>query len=298
MKTNTLNPTRWHKLLLFACLMALPDLSFAQPSGHYVPGVEGIKAASLPPPGFYARDYNYFYNSHRLNDGNGNASPPPDFDVFTYANVPRAIWITDLKVLGAYVGVDTLLPLVYQNVTAGGTKSENFGAGDLFAEGTLSWHPKQFDLAFGTGVWMPTGNSGSLTDAGLGYWTVMFTAGATWYIDAAKTWSISALNRYEFNSEQRDTDTFPGQVFTLEWGVGKTLLKVLDVGAAGYYQQQVTASSGQSSSSRSRAAAVGPEITYAFPKIMLFLSARYEYEFMAENRSQGQEVCFTLTKRF
>ena len=75
-----------------------------------MPGVEGIKGASLPPPGFYVRDYNYFYASHRLNDSNGKSAPPGDFDAFTYGNIPRVIWITDLKLLDGFVGVDALLP--------------------------------------------------------------------------------------------------------------------------------------------------------------------------------------------
>ena len=55
----------------------------------------------------------------------------------------------------------------------------------------------------------------------------MQTAGATWYIDEEKTWAVSALNRYEFNTEQRDTDVTPGQTYTLEWGISKTVARSL-----------------------------------------------------------------------
>ena len=75
---------------------------------------EGIKGASLPPPGFYVRDYNYFYWADQFNDSSGNDLHVPNADVFTYANIPRVIWITDTKFLGGFVGVDALLPLVYQ----------------------------------------------------------------------------------------------------------------------------------------------------------------------------------------
>jgi hypothetical protein len=37
--------------LLIAGLFTLPNLVQAQPTAHYVPGSEGIKAATLPPPG-------------------------------------------------------------------------------------------------------------------------------------------------------------------------------------------------------------------------------------------------------
>jgi hypothetical protein len=294
------------KTLIIRCLLvlafaAIPGLLQAQPSAHYPPGVEGIKAASLPPPGVYARDYNYFYIAHQVNDGNGKSAGPPDFDVFTYGNIPRVIWITDTKVLGGFAGLDILYPLLYQNVTAGGGHSENFGGGDVAFEGTLSWHTKQFDLAVGSGFWAPSGNSGAATDAGLGYWTFMQTAGATWYVDEEKTWAVSALNRYEFNTESRDTHDTTGQAWTLEWGISKTLEKVYDLGLVGYYQMQTTGSYGSNPALLkpiNRVGAIGPEISVAFPKPMVFVSVRYLYEFMADNRAQGNTICLTLTKRF
>ena len=124
----------------------------------------------------------------------------------------------------------------------------------------------------------------------------MQTAGATWYIDEAKTWAVSALNRYEFNTEQDNTDVTYGEAYTLEWGVSKTVAKVVDLGAVGYYQQQVTGNS--NGQPLNRVAAVGPEMGVAFPKQMFFVSVRYNYEFMADSRAQGNEVTLTLTKRF
>jgi hypothetical protein len=294
------------RFVLAVSLTALPGIMKAQPTAHYAPGVEGIKAATLPPPGVYFRDYNLAYTADQVNNPAGQSATPPNFDTFTYANVPRVIWITDTKFLGGFVGVDALLPLFYHSVKFTGYDSSTFGVGDLFAEGTLSWHPKQFDFAVGCGVWMPTGDSPSnlnphtpSTAPGLGYWAPMLTAGATWYIDQEKTWAVSALNRYEFNTEQRDTHMTPGEAYTLEWGVSKSVCKAADLGAVGYYQQKVTTDTGAgASTSRDRVAAVGPEVSLAFPKPMLFVSFRYLYEFMAEDRAQGQTFTLTLTKRF
>ena len=297
--------TQLVRYVLSVGFAALPGLLSAQPAAHYAPGVEGIKGASLPPPGVYFRDYNYFYTGDQLNDSSGNKIGPADLDVFTYVNLPRVLWITDQKLLGGFVGVDGFLPIVYQQASAntpnGPFSGNRSGIGDLFAEGTLSWHLKQFDFAVGSGVDAPTGDSptrpGPSTRPGLGYWTFMQTAGATWYIDEGKTWAVSALNRYEFNTGQRYTDIIPGQAYTLEWGISKTVEKVIDLGVVGYYQQQVNPNSGASWSSRSRVAAIGPEVSVAFPKQMLFISFRYDYEFMAESRAQGHTFALTLTKR-
>jgi len=267
--------------------------------------VECIKAASLPPPGVYFRDYNYFYWADQRNDASGNKIGPADLDAFTYVNLPRVVWITDTKLLGGFVGVDAFLPLVYQqtsvNTGPGSTFNGNtLGVGDFYAEGTLSWHVKHFDFALASGFDAPTGDSptsrGPSTTPGLGYWTFMQTAGATWYVDEAKTWAVSALNRFEFNTEQRDTDVTYGDAYTLEWGISKGLCQELDVGVVGYYQQQVTGNS--TGEPLNRVAAIGPEVSAYFLKEMLFISVRYNYEFMAESRAQGNSIALTITKRF
>jgi hypothetical protein len=276
--------------------------------------VEGIKAATLPPPGWYVRDYNVAYYSTRVNNGSGNDASPPNFEAITYANVPRVIWISDTKLLGGYVGVDALIPLTYQSLKAGGYDDSSFGVGDLFAESTLSWHIEQFDFATAFGVWAPTGESAKppTTKAGLGYWTPMLTAGATWYMDTNKTWAVSALCRYEMNTESTDTHATTGDAFTVEWGISKTLEKVFDVGLVGYYQTKVTDDHGGAiqmvydpyphvtdyRKPSDTVVAVGPEISVAFPKPMLFVSLRYLNEVLAENRAQGQTFTLTLTKRF
>ena len=286
-------------LSIAGLLLATPMWLQAQPTAHYVPGLEGIKGASLPPPGWYVRDYNLAYYATQVNDAAGNSAGPANFEALTYANAPRVIWITDTRLLGGFLGVDALLPLIYQNVRAGDRES-NFGIGDVFAEGTLSWHIQHFDFSFGAGFWAPTGDSAAPPSppTGQGYWTPMLTAGATWYMDSEKTWSVSALNRYEFNTEQRDTDITPGQAYTLEWGISKTLKKTIDLGAVGYYQQQTTGGNVNGSPAHDRVAAVGPEISVAFPKPMIFVSFRYLYEFMAKSRAQGQTFTLNLTKRF
>lgn len=292
--------------LLAAGLFALPALVEAQPTAHYFPGLEGIKAASLPPPGIYLKDYNAFYYADQRNDSSGdkNSQAAPT-KAFIYAQVPRVIWITDLQLLGGNIGVDALLPLQYTslkvNTQNGLFNDHTFGIGNVFAEVTWSKHIQQFDFALGYGVFAPTGDSSPdlTTRAGLGYWTHMLTAGATWYIDTDKKWALSALNRYEFNQEKDDTDITPGQVYTVEGGISYTICKNVDIGGVTYYQQKVTEDSGKGSTSdRDRVAGVGPEISAFCPKLGINTSLRYEYEFMAEDRLQGHTITLTFVKRF
>jgi hypothetical protein len=263
-------------------------------AGHYPAGAEGIKGASLPPAGLYVRDYNIFYSSHTYEDG------PSDFDIFAYVNAPRLIWMTNQEILGARYGMDALITYGYMDWGVGSMRDDYAGLGDIQLEPLLlAWQFQQFDLAAGYALWLPTGDYETTRPdlIAKGFWSHMLTLGGTWYADKEKTWAVSLLNRYEFCHEQEKTHIDPGQVFTTECGVSKSLRPGLDVGLIGYYQQQVTEDSGKTASDKlDRKLGVGPEISAFWPKIGLFTSIRYAYEFAAVERPEGHLLSLTLTK--
>lgn len=288
-------------VIFTGALLAMPSLLQAQSfTGHYVPGVEGLKAATLPPPGFYLRDYNAFYTAGRLNMPNGDKAAM-DFDAFVYANVIRGIWVTDWQVLGGNLVMDALVPLQYTDLEINGWKDSEFGFGDICVEpAVISWHGSQWDAALGYAVWMPTGASrvGS-AEPGKGFWGHMLTAGGTVYFDKEKTWALSLLNRYEFNQKEDDTNITPGDQWTLEWGLSKSVKPTIDVGLVGYYQLQTTKDSGAGASrERDQVLAFGAEVSAVCPSLGLISSLRYNYEVMAEDRPQGQTFVLTFTKVF
>lgn len=265
-------------------------------AGHYPAGVEGIKGASLPPPGLYVRDYNVFYSSRTYADG------PSDFDMTAFVNVPRVIWMTDKEILGARYGMDALLTYAYMEWGVGSMSDDFAGIGDMQLEPVLlAWNFQQFDLSAGYALWLPTGDY-EVTRPDLiskGFWSHMLTLGGTWYPDKEKTWAVSMLNRYEFCHEQDETHIDPGQVFTTECAVSKSLRQGLDVGVVGYYQQQVTKDEGDTASDKlDRKLGVGPEVNVLWPTIGMFTSLRYAYEFGAVERPEGHLVALTLTKMF
>jgi hypothetical protein len=283
-------------LLLAAALAALPKLVTAQPivAGHYPAGAEGIKGASLPPPGIYFRDYNFFYTADRFKDLG------LDFEIFAYLNAPRLIWITEFEVLGANYGMDVIVPFGYLDWKVAGQKKTHFGLGDIQIEPLLlTWHFDQLDLAAGYAIWAPTGDySPKRPDLiSKGFWSHMLTFGGTWYPDQEKTWAVSLLNRYEFCHEQEKTHIDPGQVYTLEWGLSKNVSKGIDLGVIGYYQQQVTEDKGANAwGTLDRKVGVGPEISTFCSRLGLFTSLRYAYEFAAKERPEGHLFTLTLTK--
>jgi hypothetical protein len=274
--------------------------------GHYVNGVEGIKAATLPPPGFYGRLYTVYYTADTMRNGDGDKLDI-DFDVKVFAVVPRFIWMTKAEVLGGNFFMDALVPFQYTDVKIGiaGIEDDKFGIGDPFVEPFgLSWHGKWYDAAVAAGAYIPVGeyDKNDAASPGEDMWTAMFTAGGTVYFDPAKSWAASILSRFETHSYKRDIDVRPGNDFHFEYGVSKTFMKTLDVGIAGYCQWQVSDDKGGDvswdESEHDRVFAVGPEVNYFMPQYLAFISLRGEKEFGARDRSEGYVATLTLTKGF
>lgn len=267
---------------------------------HYPIGAEGLKGASLPPPGFYVRDYNYFYYADKV-DG-----LPADVNLFAYCQAVKMVWLSDWKILGANWGMDTIVPFGYKNITGDLGTAGQFNLGDVYFSPLLfSWHLDHFDFSAAYGIWAPSGNFDASTplrmldSPGDGYWSHMITLGGVWYPDAKKLWALSLLNRYEISTEQDQTDITPGNMYSLEWGLSRTVMQGVDVGLVGYYQQETTEDSGPHAATvLSHVVAVGPEVSVLWEKIGLITSLRYEYEVNAEDRPQGHTVVLTLTKRF
>lgn len=289
---------------LLLCLLALGSAARAAEKGHYVPGVEGIKAASLPPPGLYFRSYNIFYNAGTLKDANGDKAPV-NFDVGVFASAERLIWITNKKFLGGNFGMDIIVPFVRTDISIGaaGIDDKQFALGDITIEPLLlSWHGPRWDAATGLGFYAPTGkyDKNEPASAGMDFWTTMITFGGTAYLDEARLWSLSGLFRYEIHSEKGDTKVKPGQDLVLEYGLAKNVGKFWDLGLAGYAVWQLTDDSGLDAvwdtSIHDRVYAVGPEASVFIPRARAFLSFRTLFEFGARDRSQGNATTITFTK--
>ncbi|MEI8355638.1 MAG: transporter [Deltaproteobacteria bacterium] len=298
-------------LCLF-CLIVLTGTAVAGPTGnHFTNGGEGIKVASVPPPGFYYRLYNFFYNTNDLKGANGK-SVPADLDVFVYAQAHRPIWVTNIKILGGDWMPNVVIPVVYNDFKAGSFTDQRVSLGDCVIEPVaIAWHGQQWDAVIGLMAWVPIGqyNPNHPAAAGKGYWTGQFDAGGTYYPDKDKTWSLSWLGRYEIHGGQRGHDVQMGDDFHFEWGIGKALppcvalgpLKAFEVGVVGYAQFQTTDDRGKDvtwDKVKDRIFAVGPEIRFAIPQWKSLVELRTNIEFGAVDRTEGIMTSLNFTKAF
>ncbi len=296
--------------LPLAALLLAPQ---AQAS-HYVPGVEGVMAATTPPPGFHWRMYNVWLNEDTLLDNDGDEMNA-DFDLDVFANVNRLVWGSKTLLLGANWGADVVIPVLNVDLSAkqkplGFTIVDDsaFGLGDITVEPLwMTWRLTRFDVSAGLAAILPTGNWDieDNLNTGEGTFSGMLTLGATAYVDADKTWTASVLTRTLVHSEQEGSDITPGDNFVAEWGVGKTLMagNALQVrpGLAGFGYWQITDDNGAGADqdARVRKYAIGPEVNlFWLPPTLFQANLRALYEFASRNTSEGYELVLTLTKSF
>jgi hypothetical protein len=224
------------------------------------------------------------------------------FDVDALVQGYRLIYSSGIEILGGNLLFDILVPLQYTDISMSGALSDSRGGlGDIFVESVfIGWHGERWDTLVAFGVYVPTGryDRDRAASPGKGFWTYLFSLGGTVYLDQEKTWSLSALARYQIHTKQDETDITAGDHFSFEWGLGKSLGK-LDLGLAGYCHWQVEDDKGPNGTipdQRERSFAAGPEIAYTFESVGLNVSLRSLWEF--ESKSQGNMTVLNLTYAF
>lgn len=262
--------------LALAGLISLSCATHALAGTHYVPGIEGIKASSVPPPGVYYKAYLINYDADKFKDG------PPKSEATVNALAHRFIWVTEQEFLGGNLGFEAILPMISQDVQVGGNKVvDDSGLGDLFVGSFIGWHGDSWDAIGGLGYWADTGSD----DIGEGHGSVMLTLGGTLKLNQEGDLTLSALTRYEIANKSG-----VGDELILEWGLGKSF-GTLDVGAVGYSTQ------GLGDNTRDRNAA-GLSIGNFWPSLMLGADLAAYQEFGNKNWFEGRVIRASLTKVF
>jgi len=291
------------KKIIFAAAALAVALS-ASAGGHYVPGVEGIQGASVPPPGTYYLGYLVDYNIEQLKSPGTSNDIPGSNTGTVVALANRVVWISNTKFLGADFGMETIVPVLGTSLTFNtpGISDTQTGLGDVYlGPVVLGWHGANWDAVAAAGFWLDNASSSTPAAPGKGYKSTMLTGGATYYFDAAKQISGSALMRFETNSE-KSNGFKPGNQVTVEWGIGKVMGPV-QVGVVGYDQMQVSNDSGPGASGNSSSRhAIGAEVVLPILSAGVFLKAAAYKEYRSEAgtgpETMGNLFRFTFVKAF
>ena len=303
-------------LLAAASLFSVGQDVQAGGGGSYPNGSESFLSGAVPPPGFYYLNYSYYYTADSQKDDNGNDVDSFD-EITTVANVSRFLWISDITLFGGNYGQHLFVPYIDVSLdfhAPVGSYDDSSIPFLIYSPMVLAYHLMEGKLHVAVSpidLYIPTGQEdGNLAATGHNFWTFE-TAVAITYMP--NNWEFSAKFMYDFNTTQDNyanplglqVDRTPGQEFHFDYSCSYALNPSWRVGVNGYYYVQTTddnfkgpdaALLERGEGNHSTVLAVGPGVWYNYQN--MFFVLRTQYETMAKNKTEGNNVWFTFTYAF
>jgi hypothetical protein len=281
----------------------------AQYKGDHIPGFAGLESGTEPPPGLYVGNVVWVYPTSTIKGNDGRSLNLPGSLTSTLETIVVSV-VTNYKLFGGELGANLVVPFIKNRIQLNSLEvNSGFAFTDMSAGAVLGWNLKRADITAGYNLCIPSGKflPNATGNTGLGMWGNELLVGSTVYLDRKKTWNLAANFGLEFHTDKSGTNINVGDLGTVEGGLGKTLYKkvsgpipmIMNLGLAGYAQFKVTGDSGSDiplplRGLKDRVFALGPEFNIFIPRPRLTLLARYEPEFGARNRTQGQTIVFSV----
>jgi hypothetical protein len=315
--------------LAFAAAASSPSLADENGVSFWIPGFFGSLAATPQQPGWSATWVNYYTDvtasgnvavSREITIGQFN----PAVDASVSANVaarvdlglfaPSYVFATPFlggqasaTLLIGYGNNDTSL-----NATATGVvgpipftrsialQQDTTGVADLIPQFAVRWNAGVNNyMAYITGD-VPVGlySSTNLANIGIGHGAIDGGIGYT-YFNPQTGHEFSAVTGLTGNFENNSTGYTNGIDWHLDWGASQFVTKQLQLGAVGYFYDQLTPDSGCAPilcPFESRVIGVGPQIGYLFPvgDMQGYLNLKGYGEFDNNARPDGWNVWLTF----
>jgi hypothetical protein len=175
------------------------------------------------------------------------------------------------------------------------------GFSDLFPQASLRWNS-------GVNNWMvysmgdiPVGtyDSSRLANLGIGHGAIDGGIGYT-YFNEKTGHELSAVTGLTYNFMNPSTGYQNGVDWHLDWGASQFLTKTLQVGAVGYFYDQITPDHGCLQSLcpfESRTVGVGPQLGLIIPgaSVETYINLKAYWDVDTQNRASGMSAWFTLS---
>jgi hypothetical protein len=317
-------------IMVVSFLLFFPVMGFGGGGNQYPLGSEAFFHGAVPPPGFYVKDYVYFYTADKLMGDDrkemkvSNGDPVQLDDLDVWANTLRLIYVSPIRFLDGFLGTHLFIPLVNVDETVtvatpgGPLKIDD----DKTAIANLIWNPVfwsyhsqngLFHAVTGCDIYIPVGpyDGQDLVNIRKNFWTFEIPLGITWFMPFNPNIQVGAKFMYDFNTEDNDyyvagvkTDRLPGQEFKFDYGVSYAFAKKdspVQVwgGVNGYAYWQTThdeIDGHKVDDDMSQVFAAGPGILATYKNWVFDLHGAWEFE--AKNRPEGFTGVFSVIYAF
>lgn len=267
---------------------------------QYPPGSSGFTSAAMPPiPGFYFLSQTTYSTADRLNDGQGKKLPIP-FKLRATSETLRALYVSDVHLLGGQVWGQLVLPLVNLDLTTPGGEGHDFSFADVTGTAGLVWHlSRRATIAAGLDVVLPTGSysASRIANVGLNHGSLQPTL--AYHYTGPSGWEFATSLRAIFNNRNNATNYRSGNVLVADYAVGYKVGN-FRYGVSGYYLNQFTDDTGPTApagGNRALGFGIGPSISY-IPNPATMITLSIQKDIVAHNLPQGTTAQLAATVNF
>lgn len=175
------------------------------------------------------------------------------------------------------------------------------GFSDLYPSATLRWNNGVHNwMVYGTGdIPVGTYSSSDLANLGIGHGAMDAGFGYT-YFDQKTGHEFSFVTGLTYNLVNPSTDYQNGIDWHLDWGASQFVTKTLQIGAVGYFYDQLTPDSGCLPALcpfESRTVGIGPQVGFIFPgkSVQTYLNVKAYWDLDTQDRASGASAWVTLS---
>ncbi|HEV3429943.1 MAG TPA: transporter [Paraburkholderia sp.] len=280
------------------CVMAIQTASATENGLTTYPiGVNTVLDGVMPPPGatqFY--NYTEYYFSNKFAGPDGHSSVP-GFHSEVLVDAPRVVHTWGRSFGPFTLSSGLVVPFAHLHLDVPGASGTRTALGDIIAQPFILGYSNASHTFFAFAspdVSLPTGAYAvnRVANIGVNYYAFQPNVDVTWF--PAPEWEISATAQAEFHSPNHATHYHSGDVASLDYLIGYSVTKQLQVGVQGYVLKQFTDDTvnGQPAAGdglRGQAFGIGPQLRYDFGPGSAIVF-KYQHEFAVRNRPEGDRL--------
>jgi hypothetical protein len=256
-------------------------------------------------------------------------------DASVYALLPRLTHLSTERVLGANVGFTAMVPLVRRKATFGlvvpgsggaiptvnaglavvaaGMGGSEYGIGDAEISPIFHWQIGDHQSAiFAPTLVLPTGDYDASRRVNPGFGNFATFRPSVQYAFIGDGWDVGARAVLSFNQRNKDTGYRSGHMFNLDYQLMKFVSEDVRVGVQGYFVRQLskdtqkldgftpvqaaTLASEIVNGNKTSVNGIGPAVAWIPNGGEFLLEGKFQKEFSARNRTEGQAWWLTFSK--
>jgi hypothetical protein len=282
-------------------------------TSSYLKGYKDFLSGVLPTvPGLYLRN-DIIYYSGNIDATIISGRVRIDLSQWTVSDVISPTVVTPLKILGGTYAFGAIVPFTKVDVNVGidtargglSSSGSAFNLDDVYLNPIiLGWNAGNFHWMALVSIAAPAGpySKNNIANTGLNYWSVQPQFSITYY-EPETGWDVSAALAYVINTENYATHYLTGNIFHLDWAVGKQITTAWKVGVVGYLMEQITGDSGSGATlgpDKASVWALGPAATYSFKinQMPISIVTKWTHEIAATNTFRGDTVTTAFSFKF